>query len=65
MSKHYQEVVQDITVYLGKLHKEIPSVMQSFGGLAKAATENGALDKKHKELIALALAVATHCDGCI
>ena len=33
--------------------------------LARAATRDGALDKKTKELIALALGVAAHCDGCI
>ena len=33
--------------------------------MAQAATKPGALDKKTKELIALAIGVATHCDGCI
>ena len=28
-------------------------------------TANGALDKKTKELIALAIGIATRCDGCI
>ena len=32
--------------------------------MAAAATRDGALDKKTKELIALA-GVAAHCDGCI
>src|SRR5262249_32182633 len=36
-----------------------------FGDLARAATRDGALDKKTKELIALALGVAAHCDACI
>ena len=33
--------------------------------MAKAATRDGALDKKTKELIALAIGIATRCDGCI
>ena len=33
--------------------------------LAHAATRDGALDRKTKELIALALGVGAHCDGCI
>ena len=33
--------------------------------LAQAAERDGALDKKTKELIALALGVAAHCDACI
>jgi len=39
--------------------------MKSFGELARAATRDGALDKKTKELIALVLGVAAHCDACI
>ena len=39
--------------------------MQAFSALAQAATRDGALDEKTKELIALALGVAARCDGCI
>jgi AhpD family alkylhydroperoxidase len=39
--------------------------MQAFSTLAQAATRDGALDRKTKELIALALGVAARCDGCI
>ena len=39
--------------------------MKGFGALAGAATQSGALDKKSKELIALALGVAARCDACI
>jgi AhpD family alkylhydroperoxidase len=50
---------------LRELRKAIPGTMQAFSALAQAATKDGALDKKTKELIALALGVAAHCDGCI
>ena len=33
--------------------------------MAQGATKAGALDKKTKELIALAIGVSTRCDGCI
>lgn len=39
--------------------------MKSFSALAQAATREGALDCKTKELIAIALAVAARCDACI
>lgn len=40
--------------------------MNGFSSLAQAAAGgDGALNKKTKELIALALGVAAHCDGCI
>lgn len=39
--------------------------MKHFSALARAATAEGALDVKTKELIALAIGIATRCDGCI
>ena len=65
MTKLYKEITGDISPSLAKLRKEIPDVMSAFSSLAQAATKEGALDKKTKELIALALGVAAHCDGCI
>ena len=65
MSKNYPAITAEIAATLGKLHKEIPAVMQGFAGLAKGATAEGALSTKTKELIALALGVAARCDGCI
>jgi AhpD family alkylhydroperoxidase len=65
MSKQYKDITQDISASLAKLRKEIPDVMGGFSSMAQAATKDGALDKKTKELIALALGVAARCDGCI
>ena len=42
-----------------------PDLMKAFNEMAGAATRSGALDEKTKELIALALGVAAHCDACI
>jgi len=41
------------------------ATMQAFTALHRAATQPGALDAKTKELIALAIGVATRCDGCV
>src|SRR3990167_5150222 len=65
MAKQYKEITQDISVSLAKLRQEMPDVMNGFSALAQAAGKEGALQKKTKELIALALGVAAHCDGCI
>lgn len=65
MKKNYSEVCGDISANLKKLRSGVPDTMQAFSALAKAASRDGALDKKTKELIALALGVAAHCDGCI
>ena len=47
------------------MRKEIPEVMAGFSALSQAASKDGVLDKKTKELIAMALAVANRCPGCI
>lgn len=65
MTKLYKEITGDISQSLAKLRKEIPDVMTAFSSLAQAASKEGSLDKKTKELIALALGIASHCDGCI
>ncbi len=65
MTKLYKEVTKEISSYLAKLRQEIPDVMTGFSNLSQAALHEGVLDKKTKELIALALGVAARCDGCI
>lgn len=42
-----------------------PSVMKGFGTLHQAALKEGALPMATKELIALAIGITSHCDGCI
>jgi AhpD family alkylhydroperoxidase len=65
MSKSYPEITKRISANLKILRKDIPDTMAGFSAMAQAATKDGALDKKTKELIALAIGVATRCDGCI
>ncbi|MDA0867039.1 MAG: carboxymuconolactone decarboxylase family protein [Cyanobacteria bacterium] len=48
-----------------QLSQDLPEVMQAFYGLSHSSSVAGVLDPKTKELIALAIGVATHCDGCI
>jgi AhpD family alkylhydroperoxidase len=65
MSKDYRAITQSISKSLAALRADIPDVTSAFSALAHAASRDGALDRKTKELIALALGVAAHCDGCI
>ena len=65
MSKVYPDITKDISANLKVLRKNIPDTMQGFSAMAQAAARDGALDRKTKELIALALGVAARCDGCI
>lgn len=65
MSERFTVITHDISTQLAKLRNELPEVMAGFSALASAASKDGALDKKTKELIAIALAVASRCPGCI
>lgn len=65
MSKNYREITRNLSASLRKLRQDIPDVMAAFATLAQATTRDGALSSKTKELIALCLGVAGHCDACI
>ena len=62
---NWTEFLAETNTELTALRRAIPGPAASFAHLAQAATGPGALDQKTKELIALAIGVATHCDGCI
>jgi len=61
----YQHQIDHIKSYTSKLSAELPELMRSFYALSRNSSTPGALDTKTKELLALAIGVATHCDGCI
>lgn len=65
MTKSFSAITRDISQTLGTLRKEIPETMQAFTAMAKSAMAPGALSALDKELIALAIGVASHCDACI
>ncbi|MEZ5758359.1 MAG: carboxymuconolactone decarboxylase family protein [Emcibacteraceae bacterium] len=48
-----------------KLSESQPKILDAFDQLHRASIADGALNKKTKELIALAIAVVSRCDGCI
>jgi len=62
---NYTGLTQAVSKNLATLRHDMPELMKGFNDLARAATADGALDRKTKELIALALGVAAHCDACI
>ncbi|HEX5685288.1 MAG TPA: carboxymuconolactone decarboxylase family protein [Ideonella sp.] len=61
----YQALTSGVSAQLSTLRTDQPAVMKGFSELAKASLADGALSAKTKELIALALGVAAHCDACI
>lgn len=66
MSTHdWPALAKDLSGLLGQVRGGIPDVMKGFSAMAKAASADGALAAKTKELVALGIAIATRCDGCI
>jgi AhpD family alkylhydroperoxidase len=63
--KSYTQITADINKGIAKLREGAPDAMAGFSALAKAAMKAGTLGAEQKELIALAIGVAGHCDGCI
>lgn len=65
MTKNYRDITRSVSTSLKQLRANEPGVMKGFEALAEAALRDGILSKKTKELIALCLGVAGHCDACI
>lgn len=65
MTKDWKSLISDISSPLRELREGAPDVMKGFSAVAQAALKANALDTKTKELIALAIGVATRCDDCI
>lgn len=59
------ELINEAKASMAMLAQSAPGLMQAFGGLSKASRVDGALSTKVKELIAMAVGVAAHCDWCI
>jgi AhpD family alkylhydroperoxidase len=65
MIKDFPATQKSVVEGAGALREALPDVIKGYGSLGAAAYQAGALDAKTKELIALALGIAGHCDGCI
>lgn len=65
MHKDWKELIANLSAPLKELRTGTPDVMKGFSAIAQAALKPNALDTKTKELIALAIGVATRCDDCI
>ena len=63
--KDYKAITSAVNDGISGLREHDGEVLKAFGGLSKAAMTDGALDRKTKELIALAIGVAKQCDACI
>jgi len=65
MKKKYPEYYEHLRELVGRLSARLPGPMAGFAALHTAAVADGALNTKMKEQIALGIAIAARCDGCI
>lgn len=65
MHKDWPAMATELSAAIKEVRLGAPDVTKAFSAMASAATKGGALDSKTKELIALAIAVAIRCDGCV
>ncbi|WP_188130904.1 carboxymuconolactone decarboxylase family protein [Paraburkholderia panacisoli] len=60
-----QDYAPKLREAIGELGAAAPATLAGFHALDGAAARAGKLDTRTRELIALAVAVTTRCDGCI
>lgn len=62
---NWNQKIQDVMGRLQELMGYMPDTMKGVGLLNGAGDKTNHLDAKTRELISLAVAVTTRCDGCI
>jgi len=65
MTTDFNELHHHLQERLGQLGSDLPGAMSGFARLHKKSVEAGVLDAKTKELMALAISIVVHCEGCI
>jgi len=65
MMLDWNEYQKALGARIGELSKLSPDTVRGYQTLSAANSKTGKLDEKTRQLISLAVAVTTHCDGCI
>jgi AhpD family alkylhydroperoxidase len=65
MMMDWNEYHKQIGATLAELMKLTSDTVRGYQTLSAANSKTGKLDEKTRQLISLAVAVTTHCDGCI
>lgn len=64
MMLDWNKYQSDVSAGVAGIGKANPAIVRGYRELSNAG-ENGVLDRKTRELIAIAVAVTRQCDGCI
>jgi len=65
MAKDWKSIAGDVDARSAALFKAAPKTLQGFQAILQSVGVDGALDAKTKELMALAIGITQHCEGCI
>jgi AhpD family alkylhydroperoxidase len=65
MMMDWNGYLKDLLGTIGKFAELSPDTVRGYGIMSQAGQKTNHLDAKTRELIALAVAVTTRCDGCI
>lgn len=65
MMMDWNGYLKDLLSTIGKLAEISPDTVRGYRTLSDAGKKTNHLDEKTRQLIALAVAVTTRCDGCI
>jgi AhpD family alkylhydroperoxidase len=65
MMLDWNEYQKELGSRIGELAKLSPDTVRGYQTLSAANSKTGKLDEKTRQLISLAVAVTTRCDGCI
>ena len=65
MANETKEFFEKFKNDVAKMKQHLPDIVGGFAGLFSKVMTNGALSVREKELIALGIGVALHCESCI
>ena len=60
-----RELIKEVEASLAKLGQDYPNQRAAFSELTKSIEAPGALDRKYKELIAIAISIIKQCHWCV
>lgn len=65
MTTNYIDYHQYLEECLARLGQDLPGPMSGFARLHRKSIEDGALSRKVKEMMAVAISIVVGCEGCI
>lgn len=65
MANYFDEAIMDYKEGSGRMQERLPEVAQGYFDFTEACFAEGAISKKHKQLVAIAISLYAHDEFCI